>query len=663
MFIQFLPSKLPTMRIFLPLILACCFSSITSSAQIMGPVVRANFGVEADLSANFYNNATTPAVDDWFSNGYFGTGRGVIDTSGAAALLARYTADPLSRRNAFARLMAAPAYTVINNRLWLDAVFHRDYHGSDSTVFGGGSNKNGMTPGIWAAPAPQNIPDKNDILDAMVHVRRAGPNASDSLWMFTGLSLENTQGNRFFDFELYQTDITYNRTTGKFSGYGPDEGHTTWEFDAAGNIKKAGDIIFTAEFGSSTLTLVEARIWIKRTSLSITPATFKWGGLIDGESSGSLYGYANILPKTTGAFYTGLQNNGISTWAGPFAVVRVDDAVMSSYIPNQFMEFSVNLTKLGIEPADFSNSLCGSPFRRVLIKTRSSTSFTSELKDFIAPFRLFDFEEVDANANLIYFCGVMPTTPIYVENPNASSIYQWSTDTGNIVGTTTGPNIMVNAPGTYYVTQQLHIQCPYFSKDSVTIMYQPVCMVLENKILDLKAEKAGADNRVSWAASHNEDASRYEVEYSFDNIHFVKLGQVAASDASGKVLYEIQHPAGNIKNPVVFYRITAVGKTGQIKYSNIVSLRMGNTYSSPTIIFPNPVKAQSWISHQSLRAEQGSVWIFDQLGRKIKSYDINLVKGENVIKLPLAKEFANGTYMVRLKTSDNVNPIRMIVQQ
>ncbi len=651
------------MRIFLPLILTFCFTALRSTAQITFPVVRANFGIEADLSSNFYNNATQPAVDDWFSNGYTGTGKGVIDTSGAAALLAGYTTNPLSRRNAFARLMSVPAYTVVNNRLLLDAVFHRDYHGSDSTVFGGGSNKNGMTPAIWQAPGPQGIPDKNDILDAMVHVRRAGPNASDSLWMFTGLSLENTTGNRFFDFELYQTDITFNKTTGTFSGYGPHEGHTAWEFDAAGNIIKPGDIIFTAEFGSSSLTLVEARIWIKRTTHSIVPATFKWGGLIDGSASGSLYGYANILPKTAGAFYTGLQNNGFATWAGPFALVRVDDAVVSSYIPNQFMEFSVNLTKLGIEPADFSNSLCGSPFRRVLIKTRSSTSFTSELKDFIAPFRLFDYEDVDANANLIYFCGVMPTTPIHIENPNGSSIYQWSTNNGNIVGATTGTSIMVNAPGTYYVTQQLHIQCPYFSMDSVTIIFQPVCMVLENKILDLKAEKSGTDNRISWSASNNEDAIRYEVEYSFDNINFVSLGQVTASEESGKVLYDISHPAGSIKSPVVFYRVIAISKTGQNKYSNIVSLRMGVNYANPTIIFPNPVKAQSWISYQAPRAEQGSVLIFDQLGRKVKSYEVGLVKGENVIKLPLAREFANGTYMVQLKTSDNLYPIRMIVQQ
>ncbi|MEX0636074.1 MAG: hypothetical protein WD135_04840, partial [Ferruginibacter sp.] len=371
------------MRIFLLLTLAFCFASFAMKAQITFPVVRANFSVEADLNANFFNNTAQPAVDDWFSNDQTGSGRAVIDTNGAAALMAGYLSNPLSRRNAFSKLMSVPAYSVVNNRLLLDAIFHRDYHGTDSTVFSGGSNKNGMPPGIWTAPNPQSIPDKTDILDAMVHVRRAGPNATDSLWMFTGLSLENTTGNRFFDFELYQTDITYNQTTGMFTGFGPKEGHTEWEFDAAGNITKPGDIIFTAEFGNSALTLVEARIWIKRSTLTINPATFNWGGSIDGESNSSLYGYANIRPKTLGAFYSGLQNNGFSTWAGTFGLIRSDDALVSSYQPNQFMEFAVNLTKLGIEPADFSNNLCGSPFRRVLIKTRSSTSFTSELKDFI----------------------------------------------------------------------------------------------------------------------------------------------------------------------------------------------------------------------------------------------------------------------------------------
>ena len=651
------------MRKYLHFTILFLFASFTMQAQITFPVVRANFGVEADLSANFFNNTTQPAVDDWFSNGLTGTGRGVIDTAGAAALLAGYTSNPASRKNAFSRLMAVPAYTLVNNRLLLDAVYHRDYHGTDSTAFSGGSNKNGTSPGIWTAAGAQAVPDKNDILDAMVHVRRAGPNASDSLWMFTGLSLENTTGNRFFDFELYQTDITYDKATGMFTGHGPKEGHNEWEFDAAGNITKPGDIIFTAEFGSSSLSLVVARIWVKRTTLTITPATFNWGGLIDGASNSSLYGYANIIPKTVGAFYTGLQNNGFSSWAGSFGLIRGDDALVTNYIPNQFMEFAVNLTKLGIEPADFSNNLCGSPFRRVLIKSRSSTSFTSVLKDFVAPFRLFNYADVDANTNLTYFCGTMPTTSIFVQNPNVTSVYQWSTINGNIVGSTSGTSITVNAPGTYYVMQQLHPQCPSFSTDSVTILFEPVCSVLENKILELKADQVGNNNRVSWSSSHNEEISRYDIEYSFNGSSFVPLGQMNAKNQPGRVGYEITHAANSINSPVVFYRIIAISKTGEAKYSNVVSLRRDVLVNNAPIIFPNPVKMNSWISYQSTKAERGTVVVFDPMGKMVTSKTINLVNGENVIPLPSATGFANGTYIVQLRTGSHVFPMRMVVQR
>ena len=36
--------------------------------------------------------------------------------------------------------------------------------------------------------------------------------------------LYNVTGNRYFDFELYQTDIYYDLTSQKWYGYGPDEG-------------------------------------------------------------------------------------------------------------------------------------------------------------------------------------------------------------------------------------------------------------------------------------------------------------------------------------------------------------------------------------------------------------------------------------------------------
>ena len=176
---------------------------LMANSQIITPQIKANFGVDGDLRSNFYNNFGSNGNDDWFSTSLPGAaGKWVIDTTGAAAITSRYATDLNFRKLPFFRTMSYPAYSIVNNRMLIDAVFIRDYHGTDSTIFKSG-NKNGMSPQFWATPVAQSVPDKNEILDMMVHVRRAGPNKTDSLWMIGGISIENTTGNRYFDFEMY----------------------------------------------------------------------------------------------------------------------------------------------------------------------------------------------------------------------------------------------------------------------------------------------------------------------------------------------------------------------------------------------------------------------------------------------------------------------------
>jgi hypothetical protein len=365
------------------LLLAFVVHSTIVAAQITSPQIKANFGIDADLRGNFVVSTTTVTTDDWFVNGGSGTGKFVIDTAGAAALYASYLSNPATRNQTIIRNMSVPPFSVVNAKTLIDAVFVRDFHGDDSTIFASGSNKNGMNPADWSTPEAQSVPDKNEILDVYMHVRRDGRSGYDSLWMFGAVSIENTTGNRYFDFEMFQTDIFYERNTNSFSGYGPDAGHTSWEFDAAGNIIKAGDIILTAEYSSSSLSMIEARIWVNRSSLGIAPTSFNWSGQFDGSGTGSQFGYASILPKTEGAFYSGLQNSGAS-WGGSFKVVRNDNTIVNDYDAKQFMEFSVNLSKLGLDPVTvLGGSTCDMPFQKVMVKTRASTSFTAALKDFV----------------------------------------------------------------------------------------------------------------------------------------------------------------------------------------------------------------------------------------------------------------------------------------
>lgn len=463
------------------LLLLCCLA-ISLQAQITTPVKRANFEVDGGLRANIFNGTPNSNGDDWFGNGDPGTGTFVIDTTGAGYINQLYINNPASRMLPLFRGMNYPQFSIVNNAMLIDAVFIRDHHGDDSTAFASGSNKNGMSPASWATPVAQGVPDKNDILDMFMHVRREGPATTDSLWLFGGVSLEGTGGNRYFDFEMYQTDIYYERATLSFKGYGPDAGHTSWEFDAAGKVTKAGDIIFTAEYGGSGLNNLEARIWVNKSALlSVIPTAFTWGGSFDGATAGSTYGYANILPSTAGPFYTGLQC-GNNTWAGPFSLVRVDNSVVANYTADQFLEFSVNLSKLGLDPLVSVGDPCSMPFRRILVKSRSSASFSAELKDFVGPFDFFRAPMAAASADIPVFCGSTGISTLSVGNPLITSLYTWTTPDGNIVGGNIGPSITVDQPGSYIVAQELMDSCgTTYAKDTVVVTLDPGCSLLEQK--------------------------------------------------------------------------------------------------------------------------------------------------------------------------------------
>jgi hypothetical protein len=97
------------MKSIIPIFLFLGFINCTK-AQIITPIIKSNFGVEADLQANYYGDTIQNGSDDWFNNSAAAnTGRGVIDTTGAADIIALYNANPVSRQLPFYRTMSVPA--------------------------------------------------------------------------------------------------------------------------------------------------------------------------------------------------------------------------------------------------------------------------------------------------------------------------------------------------------------------------------------------------------------------------------------------------------------------------------------------------------------------------------------------------------------------------
>lgn len=637
----------------------CMVLSAISAAQITSPQIKANFGIDADLRGNFVVTTSTITTDDWFVNGGAGTGKFVIDTTGAAALYNTYITNPSTRNQSVIRNMSVPPFSVVNARTLIDAVFVRDFHGDDSTIFASGSNKNGMSPAEWSTPESQSVPDKNEILDIYMHVRRDGRGA-DSLWMFGAVSIENTNGNRYFDFEMFQTDIFYNRTSNTFSGYGPDAGHTAWQFDAAGNIIKAGDIILTAEYSSSSLTMIEARIWVDRSAIAVNPVAFKWSGLFDGAGSGSQFGYASILPKTEGAFYSGLQNAGTS-WGGSFKVVRNDNSIVNDYITGQFMEFSVNLTKLGLDPVTvLGGSTCDMPFQKVMVKTRASTSFTAALKDFVAPFKPLTVAKADLFTLVPVFCGMNSVSNIKVNNAIATSVYTWQTLDGHFTDTSNKTSVYVDQPGTYIVHQKLQAACPVFATDTISIRFDPDCGILSSSKLALSASlQPGRNVLVKWKALKDEPVASYTIERSSNGAYYTPVKTIEATQAD---TYTATDALLQYNRSVIYYRLAVRIIGGGTRYSPpvVINLSQAGTKNMITLV-PNPIVDHLQMQVYSASAQQAKFTIMDAKGNLVVSSTKQLDKGSTTITID---GFANkpvGIYTVKIEMNDEVQVKRFMI--
>ena len=420
--------------------------------------VGANFGIEADAYSG--DVISGPLTDDWFYNGV--SGAGVVDEATATTM--GYGAQLAAGNNiAFDLRQSIPNYASNNGYIWYSTRYGRDYvntSSNDLTTFTGAQNgQNPMTS--WGVTSG-SLPAKTDIVDSGVHMRRDGINITDDLWVNMMISTLSSSGNHFVDFELFVSEIQ--NTGSGFSNSGPDEGHTAWRFDASGNVTTIGDMIIGFSFGGGGVSGVEIRLWVDRslfvpgTSPGGTSA-FTWGSSIDG---GSTYGYGQIVVPA-GAL---LSNVNLLSSTGPPWGTTNTSGYSANFSAEYFAEVGVNFTQLGFDPqALFGNgAACDSPFSAILNKSRTSSSFTSSLKDFAGPYVfLGSAEGTQVNTTItdpgdFDSCATSETLTLQAEFISASSDYVWYSLTPGVVFPANGlaeisgvgmDNVLIDTMGEY----------------------------------------------------------------------------------------------------------------------------------------------------------------------------------------------------------------------
>ncbi|MHC5111461.1 MAG: HYR-like domain-containing protein [Planctomycetota bacterium] len=278
--------------------------------------------------------------------------------------------------------------------------------GMDMTLFAG-SNKNldliGATESPWEWDAGAGGPQKNDITNAYFHTR-VDPTTKDR-WVFVAAETRSTNGDSHVDFEFNQAGIV--RTGDEFGeiiGLGPDGGRTVNDFLISVDFEQGGEN-----------PVASIRFW--------DGVEFQ---LV--ELPGTVFSATNLIDIPHGA-------------DGSWKHYTSDGAKTNILTRLQFVEAGVNLSALdiGVNPCATDATF--------MAKTRSSASWTADLKDFaLVTFPLEALPELQITApeavctDTEFEVGVTELTGLPFAN------FEWSVSgCGEIVGTSLGDTITVRS--------------------------------------------------------------------------------------------------------------------------------------------------------------------------------------------------------------------------
>ncbi|MFD0975390.1 hypothetical protein, partial [Salinimicrobium gaetbulicola] len=470
-------------KIFSVLFLFALFVSTgySQSTITLETSVQANFGIDADVEADllsFYPGAASDAfgTDDWFDeiwpnpdatypgSNVINVGTGTDENGVSYATLRAQLAAGDNIEAEFR--MSRDLYTLDprTNILWIDAVYFRDQRSNrgntDNTVFDQSINKNFNNPLTWTMKSG-SVPSKNDIIDVYGHLRRDEvPN--DQEYAIVAASTLSDDGTSYVDFEYYRTDIRLASDGSTIELVNPadasnvDCGHTTYKFDpSTGGVIQHGDIILSFNYtGGGKIADIRLFVWIDRrdfdgavfssfsaynslqSPMNNLPFVFGDGNgnfpfYYCDNSSANHFGYARISknPTLETALFAQVNEGGPVT-APPWGTISEKNQVVSEYARENFAELALNATIFGFDTRTTGGE-CDSPLGSVLVKTRSSDSFTASLKDFAGPFELGNTPEfsVEVTGNF-YECYEESTTLIATVDPAADPpsrtyTYQW----------------------------------------------------------------------------------------------------------------------------------------------------------------------------------------------------------------------------------------------
>ncbi|MFM2358560.1 MAG: hypothetical protein RLY16_553, partial [Bacteroidota bacterium] len=178
--------------------------------------------------------------------------------------------------------------------------------------------------------------------------------------------------------------------------------------------------------------------------------------------------------------------------------------------------------------------------------------------------------------------------------------------------------------------------------------------------ISLSANHTGAAIKVDWKVAGERGISRYEVERSADGRTFGSIGNVTATGNNVSRDLDYTWLDATPLSGTSFYRVKSIGNAGEVKYTNIVRVQIGNVKPAYTIS-PNPVEG-STVNVQFKNQPKGryNLNLVTNDGRTIFTTIAEHVGGNSTQIINLPSVIARGAYQLEIIAPDNTKQVQTL---
>jgi len=178
-------------------------------------------------------------------------------------------------------------------------------------------------------------------------------------------------------------------------------------------------------------------------------------------------------------------------------------------------------------------------------------------------------------------------------------------------------------------------------------------VVLPIQVLAFNAAATNYNVQLNWTIITPIPVERVEIERSIDNTNFQITGTITdVVKLNEQQSFGFTDDISKLNSTgIIYYRLKMIGKSGEVKYSNVIVIK-NDLSKSPVTLFPNPAKDFVSIRFYADKTATTNIKLINAAGQVVVLQRSNISKGMNALMLNNLVNFSAGIYTLQLQLNE-----------